>query len=103
MRDYHKIRILVLNPNIIDDNSFSDTFFIKKLRNAWQYFLTLIKSGNRRQFTKTIEALERYYNKKLRFYGDFKSLYQNLILPVLVGPPVITSTEAKNPAKLSMW
>ena len=66
-------------------------------------FQTLAKSGNRRQFTKTVEALELYYNKKLRFTGDLKSLYQDLTLPILVEPPDISSTEAKNAAKLLVW
>ena len=62
-------------------------------------FQTLTESGDRRQFTKTLEALERYINKKLRYPGDLKSLYQDLSKPVLVDPPYLTDAEAKTLAK----
>ena len=66
-------------------------------------FQTLTESNDRRQFTKTVEALERYINKKLRYPGDLKSLYQKLEMPTLVDPPDITEEDAKNMAKSLVW
>ena len=66
-------------------------------------FQALTESNDRRQFTRTMEALERYINKKLKYPGDLRSLYQSLELPVLVDPVDISATDAQNPAKLLVW
>ena len=66
-------------------------------------FQTLAESKNRQQFLKTVEALERYSNKKLKHLGDLQHLFQMHELPTLKSPGDITDSEAKNPAKLLIW
>lgn len=41
-----------------------------------QLFQTFVESRNKRQFTKTMEALERYVNKNCNFSEDMSSLFK---------------------------
>ena len=66
-------------------------------------FQTFAESGNRRQFTKTVEALERYINKKLKFPKDMKSLTNKLKQPIVTEPAAITENDAKDRSKILIW
>lgn len=66
-------------------------------------FQTLAESGDRRQFVKTLEALERYINKKLKYPGDVKSIYETITAPLLKDPGDINDKDANNKGKLLMW
>ena len=63
-------------------------------------FQKLAELGNRRQFTKTLEALDRYINKKLKFTGDMRSLYQRCESPKLTDPGDICEEDAQKPITL---
>ena len=66
-------------------------------------FQTLPESNDHTQFTTSLEALERYINKKLRYPRDLNSLHQRLTMPTLMNPADITADHAKNAAKLLVW
>ena len=65
-------------------------------------FQTFGESQDKRQFTKTMEALRRYVNKYCKHAGDMNPIFE-LKDPVLVPPIDITPTEAKDPLWMLRW
>lgn len=52
---------------------------------------------------ETVKALERYINKKLRFLGNLRFLYQRYEDPRLEDPGGISDEDIKKPMKLLAW
>jgi len=60
------------------------------------------ESQNKRQYTKTMKALQRYVNKNCKFAGDLNSLFK-LVAPKLVPPIDISADDISNPIKMLKW
>jgi len=65
-------------------------------------FQTFNESQNKRQYTKTMESLQRYVNKNCKHAGDLDSLFK-LEKPTITPPADTSSEDAANTIKLLKW
>ena len=65
-------------------------------------FQTYSESQDKRQFTKTMEALQHYVNKHCKFPRDMADLFQ-LKTPTVTEPADISSSDANNKLKIFKW
>jgi len=65
-------------------------------------FQTFKESQDKRQYTKTMEALQRYVNKNCKYAGDLDSLFKPE-KPTITPPADISSDDATDTIKLLKW
>lgn len=65
-------------------------------------FQTFGESMDKRQFTKTMEALKRYINKQCKHAGDMSELF-DFKNPTVTEPTDITVDEARDAIKMLRW
>ncbi|KAL7563157.1 hypothetical protein ACA910_014436 [Epithemia clementina (nom. ined.)] len=60
------------------------------------------ESADKKQFTKTVEALGKYIAKTMKYHGNMAPLMKDLKLPVLKMPPKLPASET-NWLKVAVW
>ena len=65
-------------------------------------YQTYSESQDKRQFTESMEALQRYSNKHCKYAGDIDDLYI-LKTPTVAEPADISLTDASDPIKMLKW
>jgi hypothetical protein len=65
-------------------------------------FQTFNESQDKRQYTKTLEALQRYVNKNCKYASDLDELFK-LEEPTITRPEDISAEDVKDQIKLLKW
>ena len=66
-------------------------------------FQTLTENEDRKQFEKSLEALQRYVLTELTHAQDTLPIIQDLEKPVIVQPDNITAEQEKSKLQVRMW
>ncbi|KAL7577099.1 hypothetical protein ACA910_019703 [Epithemia clementina (nom. ined.)] len=61
------------------------------------------ETSDKKQFSKTVEALGEYVAKNMKFPGDLSPLLKDLKAPTLAMPADISDADAKNRLKKTIW